>query len=80
MKGWFWDDSCALHLLCTLLLLYQLHLRSPDISFWRLRTPDLGHVLEFRDSEDLVTCLASSRGELVRNTDSRAPTEMHVSG
>ena len=80
MRGWFWDDSGTLHFLCTLLLLYQLHLRSSDLSSWRLGTPALGHVLESRDSKDLVTCLASSHGEFVRNTDSRAPLEMHVLG
>ena len=80
MRGWFWDDSGALPLSCTLLLLYQLHLRSSDIRSWRVGTPALGHVLESRDSEDLATCLASSRGEFVRNTDSRAPLEMQVSG
>ena len=40
----FWDDSSALHLLCTLfllLLLHQLHLRSSDIRSWRLGTPVL---------------------------------------
>ena len=42
--GWFQDDSSALHLLCTLfllLLLYQLHLRSSGIRFWKLGTPAL---------------------------------------
>ena len=38
MGGWFWGDSGALHLLCTLLLLYQLLLRSSDIGSWRLGT------------------------------------------
>jgi len=38
-----WNDSSALHLLCTLflLLLHQLHLRSSGIRSWRLRTPGL---------------------------------------
>ena len=42
-SGWFWDDSSALHLLCTLflLLLHQLHLRSSSIRSWRLGTPAL---------------------------------------
>ena len=42
-KGWFQDDSSALHLLCTLflLLLYQLDLRSPGIRSRRLGTPVL---------------------------------------
>ena len=37
-RGWFGDDSSALHLLCTLfpLLLHQLHLRSPGIQAQRL--------------------------------------------
>ena len=41
--GWFWDDSSALHLLCTLLLLllHQLHLRSSGIRSWGLGTPAL---------------------------------------
>ena len=46
--GWFWDDSSALHLLCTLplsLLLHQLHLRSSSIRFQRLGTPVLNHTL-----------------------------------
>ena len=39
--GWFWHDSKALHLLCTiffffLLLLLPLHLSSPCSRFWRL--------------------------------------------
>ena len=36
---WFWDDSCTLHLLCPLLLLNQLHLRSSGIRSQRSRTP-----------------------------------------
>ena len=42
-KGWFWDDSSALHLLWTLfwLLLYQLHLRLLGMRSWRLGTPGL---------------------------------------
>ena len=41
--GWFWDDSRALHLLCTLflLLLHQLHFSSSDIRSQRLGTPAL---------------------------------------
>ena len=38
MGGWFGDDSSALCLLCTLLLLHQLHLRSSSIRSWRLET------------------------------------------
>ena len=40
MRGWFQNNSSALHLLCTifLLLLHQLHLRSSGI---RLGIPDL---------------------------------------
>ena len=40
---WFWDDSRALHLLCTLflLLLHRPHLRSPGIRSQRLGTPVL---------------------------------------
>ena len=42
-RGWFWDDSSALHLLGTLFLLLfnQLHLRSPGIRSWRLGIHDL---------------------------------------
>ena len=42
-RGWFWDDSSAFHLLCTLFLslLYQLLLRSSGIRSWRLGTPIL---------------------------------------
>ena len=41
----FWDDSSALHLLCTLFLflLHQFHLRSSGIRFQRLGTPALRH-------------------------------------
>ena len=42
-----WNDSSALHLLCTLfllLLLYQLHLRASGIRSWRLRSPALEEV------------------------------------
>ena len=40
-KGWFRDDSSALHLFCTLflLLLHQIHLRSSGIRTGRLGTP-----------------------------------------
>ena len=43
VEGGIWDNSSALHLLCTLflLLLYQFHFRSSGIRFWRLGTPDL---------------------------------------
>lgn len=42
-RGWFWDDSGVLHLLCTLflLLLPRLHHRSSSIRPLRLGTPDL---------------------------------------
>ena len=44
---WFWDDSSALHLLCTLflLLLHQFQLRSTDIRSRRLGTPGLGNLV-----------------------------------
>ena len=45
--GLVWNDSSALHLLCTLfllLLLYQLHLRASGIRSWRLRSPALEEV------------------------------------
>ena len=42
--GWFWNDSSASHLLCTLfLLLYQLYRRSSASRSQRLGTPDLEH-------------------------------------
>ena len=43
-EGWFGNHSSALLLLCTLflLLLYQPHLRSSGIRFWRLETSGLG--------------------------------------
>ena len=40
-EGWFQDNSSALHLLCTLLLFHQLHLRPSGIRSQRLRTPAL---------------------------------------
>ena len=40
-EGWFQDDSSALHLLCTLLLFHQLHLRPSGIRSQRLWTPAL---------------------------------------
>ena len=42
---WFRDDSSALNLLCTslLLLLHQLHLRLSSVRCQRLRTPGLEH-------------------------------------
>ena len=48
---WFWDDSSALHLLCSLFLLlfYQLHLRSAGIRSWRLGTPDLSSLFGLND-------------------------------
>ena len=44
MGGWFQNDSNALHLLCTLflLLLHQLHFRSPGLRPQRLGAPVLG--------------------------------------
>ena len=46
-KGWFQDDSNALHLSCSLflLLLRQLHLRSSDVRSSRLGTPALKSLL-----------------------------------
>ena len=43
VETWFWDDSSALHLLCTLLplLLHQFHLRSSTTRSQWLGTPDL---------------------------------------
>ena len=43
MRGWFGDDSRALHLLCTLFpfLLHQLLLRASGIRSQRLGTPAL---------------------------------------
>ena len=43
LRGWFWDDSNTSPLLWTVfqLLLYQLHLTSLDIRFWRLGAPGL---------------------------------------
>ena len=43
MGGWFRDDSSALNLLCTslLLLLHQLHLRLSSVRCQRLGTPEL---------------------------------------
>ena len=38
---WFQDDPNALHLLCTLLLLHHLHLKSSGIRSRRLGTPGL---------------------------------------
>ena len=45
LRGWFGDDSRALHLLCTLFLLFlhQLHLRSSGMRHLKLRTPALEH-------------------------------------
>ena len=45
LGGWSADDSRALHLLCTLFLLFlhKLHLRSSGIKHLRLRTPALEH-------------------------------------
>ena len=42
-RGWFGNDSSALHLLCTLflLLLHQLHLRESGIRSQRLGAPEL---------------------------------------
>ena len=43
MWRWFWNDSSALHLLCTLflLLLHQVHLKSSGIRSWMLGTLSL---------------------------------------
>ena len=43
LGGWFWSDSRALDLSCTLFLLslHQLHLRSPGLRSQRLGTPGL---------------------------------------
>ena len=38
---WFGDDSVTLHLLCTLLLLHQLHLRSSGVTSWKMGTPPI---------------------------------------
>ena len=45
--GGFWEDSGALHVLCTLflLLLHQVHLRSSGIRCRRLESPDDWHTL-----------------------------------
>ena len=45
-SGIVWEDSSALHLLCTefLLLRHQLHLRSPGTGSQRVGTPDLMHL------------------------------------
>ena len=47
VRGWFQEDSSALHVLWTLflLLLRQLHLRSSAIRTWRLGTPALDRKL-----------------------------------
>ena len=50
-KGWFGDDSNALHLLCIvflLLLLYQPHLRSSGIRSWRLGISDLNKPIRMK--------------------------------
>ena len=56
--GWFWDDSKALHLLCSLFLI-KCHCwydgRSPSTA-WRLGTPDL--------SQGIASCQTSSSGLL----------------
>lgn len=45
--GWFKDDSSALHILCTLFVLffYEFHLRSPGIRFQRFGTCVLNNFL-----------------------------------
>jgi len=51
LEVWFWDDSSALRLLCSLFLLlfYQLHLRPSGIRSWRLGTPDLNSIFGLND-------------------------------
>ena len=61
-RGWFQDDSSALHLLFTLLLLliYQLHLRSSGIRPRRLGTPlsalTPGHGYQVTEASSLFAC------------------------
>ena len=47
-RGWFPDDLSALYLLCTLLLLHQLHLPSSGIGPQRLETPALAQSFKQR--------------------------------
>ena len=63
-EGWFWDDSRALHLLCTLflLLLHQLQLRSSVIRSRRLGPPTLIRVLPRKLSGKESTCQCRSCG------------------
>ena len=66
-EGWFWDDSSALHLLCTLfiLFLHQLHHSSSVIWSQRLilpaiRDPYLNTILKwesFREKSNNNLCL-----------------------
>ena len=49
------DDSSALHLLCTLFLLQQLHLRSSGIRLQRLGTPAINVLM--RVDVDSKACL-----------------------
>ena len=41
---WFGDESRALYLSCTLLLLHKLQLRSPSMRSQRLGTPEIGQL------------------------------------
>ena len=56
-RGWFQDDSSALHLLCTLFLLqlHQLLLRSSGIRSWRLGTAAVNGPLEVQTSDSSTT-------------------------
>ena len=46
--GGFGEDSSALHFLCPLLFLHQLHLRRSDIRSQRMKTPALPSLIEKR--------------------------------
>ena len=52
--GWFRDGSSALHFPCTLflLLLHQFHLRSCNISSWKLGDPCLKRQKSGRGNSD----------------------------
>ena len=60
-EGGFQDDSGALHLLCTLLFLYQLHLRSSDIRSQRLGTPILGDRMQRSGSPTNISKIIKER-------------------